>query len=119
MPEELLVVMSTWPDAETASAACRLLVEEQLIACANIVPNVQSIYRWDGRIETGAELLVFMKTTAANYAALERRIAELHPFEVPEILGLALQKGLPRYWAWVAESCHAVREPKKAIDAGD
>ena len=119
MPEDVLVVLSTWPDKETASAASRVLVEEQLIACANILPNVESIYRWQGRIEIGGELLVLMKTTAANYAALERRIVELHPFEVPEILGLAVTSGLSRYCAWVRESCGVASDPKKAIDAGD
>jgi periplasmic divalent cation tolerance protein len=113
MPEELLLVLSTWPDAETAQRASRILIEERLIACANIVPKVESIYRWEGRIETGAELFVFMKTTSSNYPALERRIVELHRYAVPEILGFAVQTGLPRYCEWVRESCRPGAAPEK------
>ncbi|HEX5177103.1 MAG TPA: divalent-cation tolerance protein CutA [Chthoniobacteraceae bacterium] len=113
MPEELLLVLSTWPDADTAHRASRILVEERLVACANIVPNVESIYRWEGRIEVGAELLVFMKTTVSNYPALERRITELHPYSVPEILGFTADTELPRYGEWVRESCRGAAPPEK------
>ena len=113
MPERLLLVVSTWPTAELARSASRIVVEEQLAACANIVPGVESIYRWEGRIETGGELLVFMKTTLSRYPALERRLVELHPFEVPEILGFGAETGLPAYCGWVMESCGNAAAPEK------
>jgi len=113
MSEALLLVVSTWPSAELARSASRIIIEERLAACANIVPNVESIYRWEGRIETGSELLVFMKTTAARYPALERRIQELHPFAVPEILGFEAETGLLAYCDWVRESCRDAAKPEK------
>jgi len=113
MSEALLLVVSTWPSAELARSASRIIIEERLAACANIVPNVESIYRWEGRIETGSELLVFMKTTAARYPALERRIQELHPFAVPEILGFGAETGLLAYCDWVRESCRDAAKPEK------
>ena len=104
-PNEILVVFSTWPDAEKARAAAQKLVEEKRIACANLLPGVESIYRWQGKVETSAEVLVIFKTTTANYASLESRIRELHPYEVPEVLALPVASGLPGYLRWVAESC--------------
>lgn len=105
MAEEVLVVLTTWPDAEKARAAARVLVEEKLIACANLLPGVESIYRWKGAVETSAEVLVFFKTTIARYQAFETRLLQLHPYEVPEIVTLRAADGLPRYLRWVEECC--------------
>jgi periplasmic divalent cation tolerance protein len=91
------VVLSTFPDAETAARIARVLVEERLAACANLVPTVRSIYRWKDAIQDDAETLAIIKTTADRYAALAARIAELHPYEVPEILALPLAGGHPPY----------------------
>lgn len=97
-----LVVLSTFPDAETAARIARVLVEERLAACANLVPTVRSIYRWQDAIQDDAESLAIIKTTADRYAALAARIAELHPYEVPEIIALPLAGGHPPYLAWLA-----------------
>lgn len=105
MAEEVLVVLTTWPDAEKARAAARVLVEEKLIACANLLPGVESIYRWKGAVETSAEVLVFFKTTIARYQAFETRLLQLHPYEVPEIVTLRAADGLSRYLRWVEECC--------------
>lgn len=105
MTEEVLVVLTTWPDLEKARAAGRALVEEKLAACANIVPGVESIYRWQNAVETSAEVLVILKTTLARYEALEARILELHSYEIPEIVVLRASDGLPRYLRWVEDSC--------------
>ena len=105
MAEEVLVVLSTWPDLEKARSAARILVEEQLAACANLVPGVESIYRWEGEIETSAEVLMVLKTTSGCYPRLEARIKALHPYEVPEIVSLRVSNGLPAYLRWVAASC--------------
>ena len=105
MAEEVLTVFTTWPDLETARTGARTLVEERLVACGNIVPGVESIYRWEGKVETGEEVLVIFKTTAGNYPALETRVRALHPYEVPEVLAVRVADGLPAYLRWVVESC--------------
>ena len=105
MAEEALTVFTTWPDLETARTAARTLVEEKLAACGNIVPGVESIYRWEGKVETGAEVLVIFKTTVGSYPALEARVRTLHPYEVPEVLAVRVADGLPAYLRWVEESC--------------
>ena len=104
MSSEVLLVLSTFPDAETAERISRALVTEKLAACANILPPVRSIYRWQGNIEDAAEILVLFKITANSYAAFERRMKELHPYDVPEIIALPISRGLPDYLAWVNES---------------
>src|SRR5262245_8326177 len=88
-----LVVLSTFPDVDTAARVARTLVEERLAACANLVPTIRSIYRWQGAISDDAEALAIIKTTADRYAALAVRIAALHPYEVPEIIALPLADG--------------------------
>ena len=105
MAEEVLVVLTTWPDADAARAAGRTLVEEKLAACANIVPGVESIYRWEGKVETSAEVLMILKTTVARYQMIETRIRTLHSYELPEIVSLRVTDGLPAYLRWVEQSC--------------
>jgi periplasmic divalent cation tolerance protein len=105
MAEEVLVVLTTWPDVDKARAAARTLVEEKLAACANLVPGVESIYRWQGTVETSSEVMVVLKTTIARYQMLEARILALHTYEVPEIVVLRVTDGLPSYLRWVESSC--------------
>jgi periplasmic divalent cation tolerance protein len=105
MAEEVLVILTTWPDAEKARAAARTFVEEKLAACANLLPSVESIYRWEGKVETSTEILMVLKTTLARYQMLESRILELHSYEVPEIICLRAADGLPRYLRWVEQGC--------------
>jgi periplasmic divalent cation tolerance protein len=90
---------------ENARAAARTLVEEGVAACANIVPGVESIYRWEGKLEASAEVLMVLKTTRERYAALQARITELHSYEVPEIVALRIEAGLPQYLRWVGDNC--------------
>ena len=105
MADEVLTVFTTWPNLETARTAARTLVEEKLAACGNIVPGVESIYRWEGKVEAGAEVLVIFKTTAGGYPMLEARVKALHPYEVPEVLAVRVADGLPAYLRWVEENC--------------
>ena len=105
MAEEVLLVFTTWPDSEKARAAAHVLVEEKLAACANLLPTIESIYQWKGKVETTAEALMLLKTTIARYQMLETRIRALHPYEVPEIVCLRAADGLPSYLRWVEESC--------------
>jgi periplasmic divalent cation tolerance protein len=105
MAADVLLVVSTFPDAETAGRIANELVTASLAACANILPPVRSIYRWHGKVEDANELLVFFKTSASRYPDFVARLKELHPYEVPEIIGLPVEQGLPEYLRWVNESC--------------
>ena len=99
----LHVVFCTFPDKEVAQRIARTLVEEGLAACVNLVPGVQSIYRWEGKVESAEEVLGVMKTTDLAYAKLESRIKELHPYEVPEIVAVPVERVEEKYAAWVTE----------------
>jgi periplasmic divalent cation tolerance protein len=105
MAEELLLALSTFPDAETARRIAQQLVTENLAACANIIPAVESIYRWQDKIENSAETFVFFKTTAERYGAFQEKLKSLHPYEVPEIICLRIADGLPQYLRWVIAGC--------------
>jgi periplasmic divalent cation tolerance protein len=96
------IVLSTFPDAEHAARAARTLVDEHLAACVSLVTPVRSIYRWQDAVQDEAEVLAVIKTTAERYAALAARLAQLHPYEVPEIIALPLADGHPPYLAWLA-----------------
>lgn len=99
-----LVVLCSVPSAEVANDIARALVTESLAACVNIVPAITSVYRWEGKVVQDAELLLVIKTRDERYAALEKRIVELHPYSVPEVIALGIEKGSPRYLEWIAES---------------
>ena len=105
MAEQVLIVLTTWPDAETARSAVRTFVEEKLAACANLIPSVESIYRWEGKIEASTEVMAVLKTTRDRVDALERRLLTLHPYEVPEFLTVRVADGLPAYLRWVETNC--------------
>ena len=96
--------MSMFPDVEEARTIARTLVEEQLAACANLIPCAESIYWWKGVIESSAEVMAFFKTTEAEYETFEARLKELHPYETPEIVALQPSNGLPAYLQWVTEN---------------
>jgi len=104
MVEEVLLALSTFPDVETARRVARELVNEKLAACANIVPAIESIYRWQEKIEEGNETLVFFKTTAARSAAFQEKLKSLHPYDVPEIICLPIAEGSPEYLRWVVDN---------------
>jgi periplasmic divalent cation tolerance protein len=99
----ILVCLSTFPDVEVARRISGVLVEEGLVACANLLPGVESIYTWQGKRESGAEVLAVLKTTEAGFPALEKRLLELHPYEVPELIALPAVQAAAAYAAWVAE----------------
>ena len=99
---EPLLVITNCPDEECANAIALALVEEKLAACVNLLPRIQSVYRWQGAVESASEIPLLIKSTAANYAALEAKIRELHPYELPEIVALDVARGLPDYLNWVA-----------------
>lgn len=98
---EHLVVMNTCPDSETAGRIAADLVDRKLAACVQVLPGLQSYFHWDGKVDREEEHLLLIKTSSASYPALERRIRELHPYELPEIIGVPVSKGLPEYLSWV------------------
>ena len=104
--ESVYLVLCTVPE-EQARDLADCLLEEGRIACANLLGPVESRYRWQGSLEVSTEILLLMKTAASTLAGLRLRIAELHPYEVPEILEFRAESGLPAYLAWVTAACEA------------
>jgi periplasmic divalent cation tolerance protein len=105
MSEQILLALSTFPDAEIARRISNQLVSESFAACANILPAVESIYRWKEKIESGNETLVFFKLSEDRQSAFQDKLRSLHPYEVPEIIFIPITHGLPEYLRWVAENC--------------
>jgi periplasmic divalent cation tolerance protein len=97
---DVLVILCTFPLAEQARHIGTALVERQLAACVNLVPAVESIYRWQGNVETASEVLAIFKTTRAAYPAFQQALTELHPYDVPEIIALAPDQVAGPYLAW-------------------
>ena len=96
-----LIVITNTPDREVALKIARELVERRLAACVNILAECTSVYRWQGRIETATEVPLLIKTRAAIYAEVEAAIRSLHPYELPEIVAVPIERGLPDYLDWV------------------
>ena len=105
MSQEILLALSTFPDAETARKISNQLVTEKFAACANILPAVESIYRWKEKIESGNETLVLFKLSENRQSAFQEKLRSLHPYEVPEIIFIPISSGLPEYLHWVTENC--------------
>jgi periplasmic divalent cation tolerance protein len=104
MTEDVLTVFVTVGSEEEALEISRAVVEERLAACSSIVPGLRSIYRWKGKLCDDRELLLLMKTRASLFAPLRERIRELHSYEVPEIIGIPVTRGLREYLDWVVEN---------------
>jgi periplasmic divalent cation tolerance protein len=102
MSDKILLALSTFPDAETAHRISNQLVAETFAACANILPAVESIYRWKGKIEKETETLVLFKLSEDRREAFQDKLRSLHPYEVPEIIFIPVASGLPEYLRWVA-----------------
>jgi len=103
MPEAL-IVFTTFPDLDTARQIGTKLVEEQVAACVNLLGPAESIYRWQGSIETAREIPALIKTTRAGLAKLEEALRRLHPYEVPELLAVPVDSGSKAYLAWLSEN---------------
>jgi periplasmic divalent cation tolerance protein len=96
-----ILVYMTAPDADTAHRIGRAIVERRLAACVNIIPGMQSLYWWDGKIQDEHEVVLLAKTTAMSFAALKECIVDLHPYEVPCIVSVALQNGHGPFLDWI------------------
>ena len=99
-----VVVLCTIGSAEDAERVARAVVERGLAACVNVVPGVTSFYRWRGEIARDAEWLMVMKTTAARFEALREALVKLHPYDVPEVVELPIERGHAPYLDWIDES---------------
>lgn len=103
-----LMVLCTVPDQSVAESIATAVVGDGLAACVNIIAGIGSVYRWQGKIEQATEQLLIIKTTRAAYARLEERIAQLHPYELPEIIAVPIETGLAQYLSWIDQSTTGV-----------
>lgn len=101
--EEVLLVLTNLPDRDSAQRIAQALVENRAAACVNIMAECSSIYRWQGNIETASEVPLLIKTTREAYPRLEAAIRAHHPYELPEIIAVPVNAGLPGYLQWVAQ----------------
>jgi len=99
------VVLVTAPGLKAARHLAKSALQAQLIACANLVPKLESHYRWQGKLESSAEVLLILKTRRAHLRKLEALILAEHPYDTPEFIVLGLHSGSEEYLAWLAESC--------------
>src|SRR4051812_11676070 len=101
MADEIRIVFCTFPDVELARRVARGLVEARMAACASVIPQVHSVYRWQGKVDTGDEALAIFKLSASRYREFEAKLRSLHPYELPEIIACPIDQGLPEYLDWV------------------
>jgi periplasmic divalent cation tolerance protein len=98
------IVLSTAGSEDEARKIAHHLVERQLAACVNIVPRIESIYRWQGKVESSAEWLMLIKTTAERFPAVRDAIRELHSYELPECIAISVEDGSAEYLQWIEDS---------------
>src|ERR1700686_3557338 len=98
------LVLNTCGSIDEARKLARALVEKQLAACVNIVPQIESVYYWKGKVETSTEFLLLIKTTAGAFDELRDVLTELHSYNVPECIEIAFEDGSAAYLAWIGES---------------
>ena len=103
MSDTVLLCYCTCPDAASARRIAEALVTERLAACVNQWPGIRSTYRWQEAVQTDSEELLLIKTTDTRLAALERRLLELHPYEVPELIAVPVVQGHEAYLDWVRQ----------------
>ena len=102
-----VVVLVTGPDAAALASIAERVVDERLAACVNVVPHIRSVYRWRHDVEATEEALAIMKTTRQAVTALQRRVLDLHPYDLPEFIVLPVESGNPAYLDWVTDSISA------------
>jgi periplasmic divalent cation tolerance protein len=100
---DFILVLTTVPEEKTGQEIGRILVEERLAACVTISSAARSVYRWEGEICTEPEYILFIKTRTALFGQLEARLKKIHPYKVPEIIGVSIEKGSTDYLGWLGE----------------
>jgi len=108
-PHKIRVILATTGTEEQAGSIARTLVSERLAACVNIVGPMRSIYRWRDKVEDDREFLLVIKTRATLYIKVEKRVREMHTYEVPEVLALTADRGSPPYLKWLLASTGPIR----------
>ena len=101
---EVLIVFTAFASEADAARVARTLVEERLVACANLLPGARSIYRWRAAVKDEREVVVLMKTRKQDWTALVSRLHELHPYDTPECVAVRVAAGAPKYMAWLDEA---------------
>lgn len=96
-----MLVLTTFPDIETARSITKVLLEERLVACVNLIPQMESVYRWKGIIQHSSEVGGLIKTIESRVPALEKLLCQLHPYELPELIVVPAKGGLPAFIDWV------------------
>ena len=99
----ILVVFCTCPDEKVARDLAARLVEQKLAACVNILPEIRSIYRWQGAVSEDGESLMVIKTSRSAWGRLENWLSRNHPYDLPELIAMPVDKGLPAYLEWVVQ----------------
>lgn len=107
---DILLVITNLPDAPSAEKLARLLVESRAAACVNQLASCTSTYHWQGKIESASEVPLLIKTTRSAYPRLEKLIREVHPYELPEIIAVPVDAGLPSYLGWVRDETKIIKE---------
>jgi len=107
---DVALVLTTAPTLDVATSLAEGLLDAGLIACANIVPGVRSLYRWKGEVQRDDEVLVLMKSTTTLYPRLEAFLAKAHPYDVPEILSMPVSAGFAPYVSWIREEVSDTHE---------
>jgi periplasmic divalent cation tolerance protein len=116
---DVVTVFVTAPGKEPALALARQVVEESLAACGNVIPNVTSVFRWDEKVNVEEEVLLILKTSAVKSPALIARVAELHTYEVPEVLSVRVEDGFGPYLDWVHECTSGEAPPAPSVEKFD
>lgn len=110
MTDQPLMVMTNMPDMPAAQALASELVEKRLAACVNIIPGIQSVYRWEGKLETSSEVTLLIKTVGQRYDEVEATIRASHPYTLPEVIALPIARGSVDYLKWVADASRGTGE---------
>lgn len=95
------ITFCTCPNNKTAVAIAEQLIKHQLAACVNIIPGITSVYEWQEKIESTQEHLLIIKSRTEKFCAIEAKIKQLHPYELPEIIAVPIERGLPEYLQWI------------------
>ncbi len=104
MRDRFVVVFSTAPDQKAALRIAGAVIKDRLAACCNIIPGLRSIYVWKGKVCDEKEVLCVFKTRKSMYKRLEKRIKEIHPYEVPEIIAVDIEAGFKGYLGWIGDA---------------
>ncbi len=110
MATDYQIVLNTCPDLVSAERLAKAILNQELAACVSMVPGIRSLYRWQGKIESSQEQLLVIKTKCSHYRSLEQLIQQLHPYELPEIIAVPIDQGLPSYLQWIDENLSTIHE---------